>query len=161
MQTLANQVGQALSGDAFSFRFDPVATALLADRIDEGCFRQIHNKPGSKTQAIATSISESKRLPITNDAHDLHDFGLPIDVTAPYQAFARFYSSRLVPRGRSFSSSELIVVFLRHGSKQYAGQKTTAISLLDSGLGATGGSVVSKLSMPISTVANHSWAVWV
>src|SRR6266404_3690006 len=62
MQTLANQAGQALSGDAFSFRFDPVATALLADRIDDGCFRQIHNKPGSKTQ---------------------------IDVIARYQAFAR------------------------------------------------------------------------
>jgi hypothetical protein len=47
MQTLANQVGQALSGDAFSFRF------------------------------------------MTNDAHDPHDFGPPIDVIAPDQAFAR------------------------------------------------------------------------
>jgi hypothetical protein len=32
MQALANQVGHGLFGDDFSFRFDRVTTALLADR---------------------------------------------------------------------------------------------------------------------------------
>jgi hypothetical protein len=132
MQVLANQVGQALSATnsaSDSARSRQHSSPIASTKVASDKFTT--NLVGSVSDCGQDQPNRNEYPQPNNDAHCPRNFGLPIDVITCIRSSHRFYSSSLVSRGRSFSSSERHYRTFQHrssrfnkGGKQYACQKS-------------------------------------